>query len=168
MLAISLIFAVIYCAAFTVIILGSVLLAPDSMVHAYPPAIRAKYGEKSRRGVVATTVASVLHLGTVVVLAVLGLRELRIEQHGDIGFGQPFVFGVLLMLALIVYDLVVLDWVLFCTIRPRFFVLPGTEDMPEYRDYDFHWRTVFPSGALVMLGLGVVLGLANLVFEAIA
>jgi len=37
-----------------------------------------------------------------------------------------------------VFDLLVLDWLLFCTIQPRFMALPGTEGMAAYGDYGFH------------------------------
>ena len=47
------------------------------------------------------------------------------------GFGEGFVFAVVLMAVLNVYALVVIDWWRFCTLRPPLFVLPGTEDMPS-------------------------------------
>lgn len=37
-------------------------------------------------------------------------------------------------------DLVVLDWLVFLTLQPRFVVLPGTEGMEGYRDLQFHVR----------------------------
>ena len=53
------------------------------------------------------------------------------------------------------FDLLVLDWLLFCTLRPRFIVLPGTEGMPGYRDYFFHFRG-FLIGTALSAALAVI------------
>jgi hypothetical protein len=45
-----------------------------------------------------------------------------------------------LLLVLQAVDLVVLDWLVFVTLQPRFVVLPGTEGMAGYRDLRFHVR----------------------------
>ncbi|MEU8824647.1 hypothetical protein [Streptomyces sp. NPDC048636] len=52
--------------------------------------------------------------------------------------------GAVYFLSLTLFDLLVLDWWLFCTVQPRFMVLPGTEGMPEYRDFGFLARVLVP------------------------
>lgn len=37
-------------------------------------------------------------------------------------------------------DLIVLDWLIFCTVRPKYLMLEGTEAMKEYCDYVFHLK----------------------------
>jgi hypothetical protein len=37
-------------------------------------------------------------------------------------------------------DLLILDWLVFATLRPRIVVLPGTEGAQGYGDYGFHFR----------------------------
>ncbi|MDW6058501.1 hypothetical protein SAZ11_11010 [Streptomyces sp. FXJ1.4098] len=58
----------------------------------------------------------------------------------------------------------VLDWRLFCRVQPRFMVLPGTEGMPEYRDYAFHVRVLAPRPVpwplVAIPGYGVAVGAA--------
>lgn len=51
------------------------------------------------------------------------------------------VFSIMwgIMLVMNVFDLVVLDWIVFCTITPRFVVIKGTEGSPAYKDYMFHF-----------------------------
>jgi hypothetical protein len=44
-----------------------------------------------------------------------------------------------LMLFMNVFDLLVLDWLMFCTITPGFVVLRGTEGSPGYKNYLFHF-----------------------------
>jgi len=68
-------------------------------------------------------------------------------------------FGVLMIPNLV--DLVILDWLLFCTITPRFMVVPGTEGFTGYKDYRFHLRG-HARGTALMAVLSVVV--ATVVF----
>ena len=66
--------------------------------------------------------------------------------------GIAFVFNV--------WDWLVLDWLLFCTITPRWVIVPGTEGNPGYKDYAFHFRgfligTLF-SAIIGLISAGVV------------
>ena len=63
-------------------------------------------------------------------------------------FGVLFVFNV--------WDLVVLDWGVFCTITPHFLVIPGTEGAPAYKDYVYHLRASM-MGTVLCLVVGLVL-----------
>jgi hypothetical protein len=58
------------------------------------------------------------------------------------GVGYWLIFAHLFLVALIpnLVDLVLLDWLLFCTINPSFFVYEGTEGFAGYKDYGFHLR----------------------------
>lgn len=47
-------------------------------------------------------------------------------------FGVAFIFNLV--------DWLLLDWLLFCTITPKFVMLPGTEGMAGYKDYAIHFR----------------------------
>lgn len=60
--------------------------------------------------------------------------------------------GVLFLFNLV--DWLILDWLVVCTITPRFVVLPGTEGMAGYKNYGMHFR-----GFLIGTGLAVFLGL---------
>jgi hypothetical protein len=51
----------------------------------------------------------------------------------------------------------VLDWVIFCLITPRFVVIPGSEGAQGYKDYWFHFRG-FLFGTLFSAILGTVIG----------
>ena len=59
-------------------------------------------------------------------------------------------------------DLILLDWLLFTYIQPRFVVLPGTEGLAGYRDYWFHFRASFLhptpwiAGVVLSLGAGTI------------
>jgi len=89
--------------------------------------------------------------------------SIAIQAHGTISFIEIaiHVFGVGLVFNLV--DLVLLDWLIYCTITPRFVVIPGTEGMAGYKDYLFHLRAhVRGTGLQVILTL-VLVGLITLV-----
>jgi len=54
-------------------------------------------------------------------------------------FVSAFVFSGIILLVFNLFDLLILDWLFFCTIQPRSMVLPGTEGMAAYCDYRFHF-----------------------------
>jgi hypothetical protein len=147
-----------------------VLVAPDAMVQDYPPAIRARHGPKSARGQRVTIVmGAVMALLVLAVLIAAPLHLARVDP--DAGFWTGFCFGATFMLVAHLIDLIVFDWLVFCTIQPRFAVLPGTEGMPEYRDYRFHLEVLFPRPVpwpiLLIPVLGVVLGTMTAVENAL-
>jgi hypothetical protein len=70
------------------------------------------------------------------------------------GFLEVFLsaFGVIFLFNLV--DWLILDWLIICTITPKFVVLPGTEGMAGYKNYGMHFR-----GFLIGTALSVVVGL---------
>ncbi len=61
-------------------------------------------------------------------------------------------FGVLFLFNLV--DLLIIDWLIVCTITPNFLVIPGTEGMASYKNYAMHFK-----GFLIGAGVSVVLSL---------
>jgi hypothetical protein len=79
---------------------------------------------------------------------------------------MAFIHSSLIFFYFAVWDLLVFDWLIFVTIQPDFIVIPGTEGMPGYSDYWFHFQVSFLgwvqwisilAGGLVMAGLSVIL-----------
>jgi hypothetical protein len=60
--------------------------------------------------------------------------------------GVIFLFNIV--------DWLILDWLIVCTITPKFMVLPGTQGMAGYKNYGMHFR-----GFLIGTVLAVVIGL---------
>lgn len=52
------------------------------------------------------------------------------------------------------WDLLVVDWLIGCTITPKFIILPGTEGAAGYKNYAFHFR-----GFLIGTVISIVVGL---------
>jgi hypothetical protein len=62
--------------------------------------------------------------------------------------------GVIFLFNLV--DWLILDWLIVCTITPRFMVLPGTEGMAGYKNYGMHFRG-FLIGTVLAVAIGVVM-----------
>jgi hypothetical protein len=77
---------------------------------------------------------------------------------GDVLTSALCAFGVGVVINL--FDLLILDWLMFCTWTPSFVVLPGTEGMAGYKDYGLHFRgfltSIVISAALSAIIAGMV------------
>lgn len=63
-------------------------------------------------------------------------------------------FGVGVVINL--FDLLVLDWLMFCTWTPSFVVLPGTKGLAGYKDYGLHFRG-FLTGIVISAALSAII-----------
>ncbi|HTP09720.1 MAG TPA: hypothetical protein VMP08_15800, partial [Anaerolineae bacterium] len=144
-LALSLVLTVL------MVICGSIAL--DIFVDDYPPDIRQKYGPMSPRAARLRPIVAAMLFITVLAIPVIGLLVLQGETS-SISFFPAFVFSAFTLLVFNIFDLIILDWLVFCTIQPRSMVLPGTEGMAGYHNYHFHFI-----GFLKGLGFSVVGGL---------
>jgi len=137
----------------TTIMIISGLVAPDMWISKYPPDIRQRYGSMSPRAALFRPYIAVAFFTAVLVIPIIGLFTLRAEAN-YIPFIPALVYSITALIVFNIFDLIILDWLLFCTIQPRLMVLPGTEGMPGYRDYRFHFM-----GFLKGLGFCAVGGL---------
>jgi hypothetical protein len=133
------------------VIAGAIAL--DMFVDDYPPEIKQKYGPMSPRAARFRPYIAPVLFTPVLILPLVGLFSLRTDIE-SISFLSAFVFSGITLLVFNLFDLIILDWLFFCTIQPRSMVLPGTEGMAAYRDYRFHFI-----GFLKGLGFTAVGGL---------
>lgn len=136
----GLIYGLILSAALSVTFTGLMLLNPEIWLHDYPPDIQAKYGpisERARRQKALAVWPVALLLIGLVIASLLGLAQLN---GGVLAFADAFVGTFVMLMVFNLIDLLLLDWLIFVTIRPRLIVLPGTEGLAGYRDYGFHFR----------------------------
>ncbi|GAG17037.1 unnamed protein product, partial [marine sediment metagenome] len=91
--------------------------------------------------------------------------RLRQRSGGQLSFLAAFANSALILFFFAVWDLLILDWLIFVTIRPDFIVIPGTEGLAGYKHYFFHFKVGFLSltqwvsvigGGLVLAGLSMI------------
>lgn len=97
-----------------------------------------------------------------IVFVVIGV--LLVWMAGSEGFLDAFVHMFILFTVVGLYDLIVIDWLLFRHVKR--FRIPGTEDMvKEYHNYWFHF-VAFMRGIVIGLVIAmVVAGVYMLIFS---
>jgi hypothetical protein len=127
-------------ALMSALFLTGACLSPDVMLRGYPPDIKAKYGAISEQGnsIRKRMVAPLflILLGTPIV----SLIQLAQANGGALTFGAIFLSVFIPFMIFNLVDLVILDWLIFVTLQPKFTVLPGTEGLAGYKDYAFHFK----------------------------
>ncbi len=148
---------IVFCMLFTLAILPAQYKDPINMIMSYPPEIikrveqlpeyQGKIKHRERSHIVKKIVGS---LFLVVLLALVAYFS------GCKDFISAFVHVFILFFSINIYDLVVLDWGVFC--HSKKLRIPGTEDMEkEYRDYFFHVKGAV-KGTLISLAAALLAG----------
>jgi len=132
-------------------ILGALAINPEIWVNDYPPDIKEKFGPMSARGKRQATLVAIPFF--IILLGGLiwsNLRQKR-QNGGVLPFKAAFLNAYVLIISGWLFDLTILDWLMFVRLTPSFVVLPGTEGMAGYDDYGFHLKEHLK--ALPMLGV---------------
>ncbi len=148
---------VIFLALFTAMVLIPAFKDPLSGIHNYPPEIQEEYFKAHERiptGPLSKRTILIKSLGILIFSVLLTGGALL---AGADSFGDGFLFGILLFVAVGVYDTVFIDWVLFANMKR--FRLPGTEHMDrEYAQKWFHVKGMLFPGSLYAVILGLIVG----------
>lgn len=129
----------------------TVFINPEIWVHDYPPDIQEKFGPKSDKARRQTKLAAIPFFLLLIGLLVRSNLTLKRQNGGSLPFRYAFLNTYGLIAYFWLFDLVILDWLVFVTLKPGIVVLPGTEGAAGYDDYAFHLKTVLPALPLAIL-----------------
>lgn len=146
----------IYAAALALLIIGSVWINAEMWLNDYPPDIKAKFGPMSQRTKRQRNWLTLLVFPIMLGGPLVAVWQLS-ERIGEVGFAAAFLCAFIVLFLFNLVDLLLLDWLFFIVIQPRFAILPGTEGMAGYQDYAFHFRG-FLIGMIFCLVGGLILG----------
>jgi hypothetical protein len=149
----GLIYGLVLSLILTILLVIAGAIALDMFVDDYPPEIKLQYGPMSPRAACLRPYIATLLFSPILIVPMVGLFSLHTASK-SVSFLSALVFSGITLLVFNLFDLLILDWLFFCTIQPRSMVLPGTEGMAAYRDYRFHFI-----GFLKGLGFTAVGGL---------
>jgi hypothetical protein len=141
----------------SIFILISMRVQPRIWLQDYPPDIQDRVPPKTEKEMRLSLALGIPFL--VLLVAVPFISTLVLKNHHQCtlsfislaihAFGVIFVFNVV--------DWLILDWLMFCTITPRFVVISGSEGAEGYNDYMFHFRG-FLIGTALSLVAGLIIG----------
>ncbi|MBE0672572.1 MAG: hypothetical protein IH588_18500 [Anaerolineales bacterium] len=165
LLQLGLIWGMVFGAVFSAAMLIIGRINPEMILNDYPPDIRAKYGAMSEATRKQANLMTLPLLATLGLILALGLGQLR-EISGALTFVETLIVSTVIFQMWNLLDLVLLDWFLLMTLKPKFMILPGTEGMAGYSDYWFHFRK-FLNGIVFTFILALVVTVIALGVEAV-
>lgn len=166
-LQLALIHGVIISLLLTIVLSVSLVICAEMWLNDYPPDVREKYGEMSDQAKKQRIPLGIAFFGAIIVPLSIGVAQiLRASPDGSI-FGGLFLYGFTTLLFFNLYDLVILDWLIFVTIQPAFIILPGTEGLSGYKDYYFHFKGFLKGIGFCAIGGLIVAGISSIVNMAL-
>jgi len=134
----------------SVVILVVELIHPRLLLRGYPKDVQATVSPLTQEEKRKTLFWAVPFWLLLVGFPTAAALEARASDQGFL-FIFLSAFGVIFLSNLV--DWLILDWLIICTITPKFVVLPGTEGMAGYKNYAMHFR-----GFLIGTVLAAVVG----------
>jgi hypothetical protein len=99
---------------------------------------------------------------------VLVLSSVRFAQIGSESIFFSVCFGTFVVLVVFsAVDPLILERLVFVTLRPNIVVLPGTEGAEGYGDYGFHFRAFLKGLAGPLIGSLIVAGMATAIIAIV-
>jgi hypothetical protein len=84
---------------------------------------------------------------------------LSLKTYGEAQFLAFWLNAAGVMWVFNIVDWLILDWLKFCTLTPRFVIIPGSEGMAEYKDYGFHFRGFIKGTPFSIIGGLIIAGI---------
>ena len=161
----GLVWGTVFGVIFSIAILIIGRINAEMILNDYPPDIRAKYGAMSEATRKQANLITLPLLATLGLVVALGLGQLR-EISGALTFVETLIVSTVIFQMWNLLDLVLLDWFLLMTLKPKFMILPGTYGMAGYRDYGFHFKK-FLNGIVFTFILALVVTVIALGVELV-
>ncbi|MFN8666765.1 MAG: hypothetical protein U0164_06130 [Gemmatimonadaceae bacterium] len=139
----------------TLFLLLCLLGRPRLLLQDYPASIQAAVPPKTADERRMALVVGIPFLAMLLLVPAWSSWTLPLGVGNTPSFAALFTNTFVVASTFNVFDWLVLDWLIFCTITPRFVVIPGTEGLPAYKDYVFHFRG-FLIGTVLSLALALV------------
>lgn len=152
---------------FTFVLLGAVFVNTEIMMNDYPPEVKKAYGaEKNPKTRGQRRVFSLLFLAVLFGVITWSVVSAARASSTPLTFLPIFVLIFIEVFTFNLWDLLIIDWLIFNTIQPKFIFLPGTEGMADYKDYVFHFRGFLTGIVFSLVSALVLAGIALIVVNA--
>jgi hypothetical protein len=142
----------LHCAVYCVLIMLAIapigFVNPRIMLQDYPPEIQKAVPPKTDR-----EKKLMIPFAILIFLVMFGYPSIIGWTYRPVDPSFQYFFFVVwsMMLIFNLFDLIVLDWIVFCSITPRFIVIEGTEGNTGYKNYKFHFPGFLKGIAITLL-----------------
>lgn len=144
--------SLIYAIIFSTFTLTTLFINPRIWLHDYPDKIKKIVPLKTEKEKKQTVVLSVFFIFIFISYPIITLFLCK---------NPVTFFGLFLHLFIIfqftnLIDLLILDWIIFCTITPKRIIITGTTVEDGYKDYKFHF-IAFLKGIVITTIIALIL-----------
>jgi len=131
---------------------------PRIWLQDYPPDIQAQVPPKTEKEQKLSLALGIPFLLLLLVVPLVSTLALKNQYQGEVPFYFLAIHAFGVMFIFNVFDWLILDWLLFCTITPGFLVIPGSENSAGNKNYWYHFRgfligTAFSAAAGLITGV---------------
>jgi hypothetical protein len=142
-------------------ILFALWINPRIFLHDYPAKIQEMVPPKTKTERQLTYVFGV----PLMLMLLLGpfLSTLSLKTYGEAQYWAFWLNAAGVLWVFNIVDWLILDWLIFCTLTPRFIIIPGSEGMAEYKDYSFHFRGFLKGTAFSIIGGLIIAGIVYII-----
>lgn len=116
-------------AALGVLIFGSLYANARLWLHDYPRPMQERVAPRTPREQWAMRVMAVAFFAVIIGGLALGLGQLEQALGGRLSFLAAYGFSLIVINLFNLFDAVVVDYAILARIKPKFAILPGTEDL---------------------------------------
>ena len=140
MIGIAIIEGLVWSALWIIYVYIIVKCFPWQMLHDYPKDIqeaatlKEPTEQQNTKSKLFSAIGSLVIFGAIILF---GIAQFRLERT-SIWNLLGFIFIIAMMWNVI--DLLVMDWLIICTITPKWVVIEGTDGCKGYKDYWYHFK----------------------------
>jgi hypothetical protein len=165
----AVVFGVILSVVLSAVVLGSLRLDATMWAPSYPADVQKRFGQMSQQARRKRVVLALAVYASVVALLWLAIRRLPELQGGSWTFLQVYATTWIVLMTLNLVDWLIVDWFVLMTLKPRWIILPGTdESMAGYHDYGRHFRGFLKGSVGITVVSAVVAGVTLLLVQIFA
>jgi hypothetical protein len=156
------IYGIVFSLLFSALLLVMIKINPEGMLDGLPLDIKARHGPVSEKTKRQRKPFVLLFFLIMIGVPLLSIRRYDLMTVGSPTFIELFVIVFTVFIVFNIVDLLILDWLIICTITPKFIVLPGTEGMAGYKDYGFHFRGFLKGTVICLVSALIFAGIVSL------
>lgn len=145
----------------SLILMGAVYFNPRFARRDLPKDIQDATPPLSKKETLQALAFTIPYIALLVFVPLLSGFTLEAPAGGQVPFSVLFLHIFVVLFVFNLVDLLILDFLIYCTITPKFVVIPGTEAFAGYKDYG-HQARAHVRGTVMQTVLALIL--AGLVF----
>jgi hypothetical protein len=132
---------------------------PRMALSDYPEDVKVAVPPRTKEELRAGIILSIPLLILFIAYPLYSAWRIKLIIGDDLAYWMAFavIFGEYFMVSM--FDLIVLDLLMFYTWTPKFLVLPGTEGFAGYKDYRPHMKAQLTTGNLMLVIFSALLAL---------